>query len=292
MFVLMLSALFVIAHNLGGFSEANLQTYQIEPQLFSRSGFNDFFTPRKWFSFMILWSLTLPMFPQMFMRFYTANDRKSLQLSTLLYPVVTMVLFICPVIIGMWGHIAFPDLVGKEADQILPMMLGRYTPDWLTAVVMVGALAAFMSTLDSQLLALSSMITRDIYLSYLRPQASLAQQTLVGRICIVALAIVGLIIAYQPPESIFTIATQTFTGLTVLFPTVIATLYGRNISPVSCIVSILVGELMVVGFVFKWLPASLTFGFLPVVPITIVSSSIIIIGSMAKGVVRRSNITE
>ena len=183
-------------------------------------------------------------------------------------------------IIGVWGHISFPDLVGKEADQILPMMLGAYTPEWLSAVVMVGALAAFMSTLDSQLLALSSMITRDIYLTYFRPQASLTQQTLIGRIAIVVLAIIGLAIAYQPPESIFTIATQAFTGLTVLFPTVIATLYGRNISPVSCIVSILVGELMVVAFVFGWLPPSVTFGFLPVVPIAIVTSLIIILGSL------------
>ena len=279
MFVLMLSAVFAIAHSLGGFSQANLQTFQIAPELFSRAGVGGFFTPQKWFSFMVLWSMTLPMFPQMFMRFYSADSRKSLQLSTLLYPVVTMVLFICPVIIGVWGHISFPDLVGKEADQILPMMLGAYTPEWLSAVVMVGALAAFMSTLDSQLLALSSMITRDIYLSYLNPQATVSQQTLIGRILIVILAIIGLIIAYQPPESIFTIATQSFTGLTVLFPTVIAALYGKNISPVSCIVSILVGELMVVGFVFNWLPSSLTFGFLPVIPIAIICSLIIVIDS-------------
>ncbi len=163
MFILMLLAVFVIAHNLGGFIQANQQTYEIEPQLFSRDGLNGFFTKKKWLSFMFLWSLTLPMFPQMFMRFYTSKSAKSLQISTILYPVVTGILFICPVIIGMWGHIAFPDLSGKAADKVLPMMLTEYTSVGLTAVVMVGALAAFMSTLDSQLLALSSMITRDIY---------------------------------------------------------------------------------------------------------------------------------
>ena len=280
MFILMLLALFVIAHNLGGFIEANQQTYQLKPELFSRAGVNDFFTKKKWFSFMVLWSLTLPMFPQMFMRFYTSQTAKSLKISTILYPLVTGILFICPVMIGMWGHIAFPDLTGKAADQILPMMLTQYSPVWLTAIIMVGALAAFMSTLDSQLLALSSIITRDLYLSYIRPEASVKEQTLIGRILIVILAIIGLIIAYQPPSSIFAIATQTFTGLTVLFPTVIAALYGKKISPISCIISIIVGEFMVIAFQLHWLPASLTFGFLPVIPVVTTSSLIIILGSI------------
>ena len=280
MFVLMLVAMLAIAHNLGGFIEANQQTYNIEPQLFSRAGVNNFFTEKKWFSFMVLWSLTLPMLPQLFMRFYISRTAKSLKISTVLYPVVTGILFICPVIIGMWGHIAFPDLVGKAADRILPMMLTEYTPIWLTSVIMVGALAAFMSTLDSQLLALSSIITRDIYLSYIRPEASVKEQTLIGRILIVILAIIGLIIAYNPPNSIFAIATQAFTGLTVLFPTVIAALYGKNISPMSCIISIIVGESMVIGFQLQWLPASLTFGFLPVIPVVVISSLIIILGSI------------
>ena len=277
---LMVLAVLVIAHNLGGFMEANQQTYKIEPQLFSRAGVNNFFTEKKWFSFMALWSLTLPMFPQMFMRFYTSRTAKSLKISTVLYPLITTILFICPVIIGMWGHIAFPDLAGKAADKILPMMLAQYAPMWLTSVIMVGALAAFMSTLDSQLLALSSIITRDIYLSYIRPEASLKEQTLIGRILIVILAIIGLIIAYKPPSTIFALATQTFTGLTVLFPTVIAALYGQNIGPVSCLVSIIVGELMVIAFQLQWLPASLTFGFLPVIPVVTTSSLIIILGSI------------
>ncbi len=97
---------------------------------------------------------------------------------------------------------------------------------------------------------------------------------------IVILAIIGLIIAYNPPATISAIATQSFTGLTVLFPTVIAALYGRNINSLSCIVSIIVGEAALIGFQLKIIPESLTFGFLPVVPIVALSSLIIILGSV------------
>ena len=279
MFVLPLVAVLTIAHNLGGLSEANRNVYQLQPELFSREGVGNFFTKPKWFSYMLLWGLSVPMFPQMFMRFYLPKTPNSLKVSAVLYPLVTAIMFICPVLIGIWGHIPFPDLAGKASDRVLPMMLLEYTPMWMASVVMVGALAAFMSTLDSQLLALSSMLTRDIYLSYFRPHASLSEQTMVGRTLIVILAIIGLILAYNPPDTIAAIATQAFTGLAVLFPTVIAALYGRNISALSCLMSIVVGEIALLGFQFGLIPNALTFGFLPVVPIVTLSSLIIILGT-------------
>lgn len=279
MFVLMIVAVFTIANSLGGITTANRTAYEQLPELFSRQGIDNFFTKPKWFSYMILWVMSVPMFPQMFMRFYIPKTPTSLKASAVLYPIITATMFICPVLIGVWAHIPFPNLAGKATDQVLPMMLAEYTPVWIASFVMVGALAAFMSTLDSQLLALSTMLTRDIYISYFRPNASLREQTLVGRILIVILAIIGLIIAYNPPATISVIATQSFTGLTVLFPTVIAALYGRNINPVSCIISILVGEAALIGFALNIIPASFTFGFLPVVPIVFVSGLIIVLGS-------------
>ena len=278
MAVLMIVALVAIANSLGGFTLANETVYNLKPKLFSRNGADNFFTPKIWFSYLCLWSFTLPMLPQMFMRFYTPKTPKSLKVSVVLYPVITISLFICPVIIGVWGHIAFPDLVGKATDQILPLMLTNYTPVGISSLVMVGALSAFMSTLDSQFLALSSILVRDIYVAFWRKNASLSEQTLVGRILIIVLAIIGLILAYKPPSTILTLATQGFTGLSVLFPTVIAALYGKNIHPFSCIISILVGETMLLGFQLGWIPQSFTFGFLPVVPIVTICSVIILLG--------------
>jgi SSS family solute:Na+ symporter len=60
---------------------------------------------------------------------------------------------------------------------------------------------------------------------------TLREQTFVGKIFIVVLAISGLINAANTLDTIPAIATQAFTGLAVLFPTVIAALYGKNISP-------------------------------------------------------------
>jgi len=67
-----------------------------------------------------------------------------------------------PIAVGVLGRLSYPDLVGKQADRILPMVLNLIAGDFMAALVMAAGLAALMSTMDSQLLTLSSIFTRDI----------------------------------------------------------------------------------------------------------------------------------
>ena len=280
MFVLMFVAVAVIGNALGGLAEANRQAMEIKPGIFSRQGADGSFTPKVWFSYMILWIMAVPMFPQMFMRFFIPKSTTSLRISARLYPLVTAFLFICPIMIGAMGHLAFPDLVGREADSILPRMLSAYAPEWLAATIMVGALAAFMSTMDSQLLALSSMLTRDIYLSFFDREVSIEKQVWIGKVLIVVLSLVGLAIAYKPPATIAAIATQAFTGLSLLFPTTVAVLFWKRTSAPSCAASIIVGEALLILLYLNVIPSSFLMGFLPIVPLTVICTFIIIAGSL------------
>ncbi|CDN13534.1 Na+/solute symporter [Richelia intracellularis] len=74
------------------------------------------------------------------------------------------------------------------------------------------------------------MLTRDIYIPYIRPHASLKKQTLVGRIIIFILAILGLIIAYKPPTKKRENARGPFIVLGILFPTLIAVFYSKKVN--------------------------------------------------------------
>ena len=71
----------------------------------------------------------------------------------------------------------------------------------------------------------------------------------------ICLSLAGLALAYKPPATILQIATQTFTGLAVLFPTVIFGLYLKRVFPVCAIASILAGEGAVILFYFKMIPS-------------------------------------
>ena len=280
MLVVMLAVFLGVAGALGGFASANRQAFARFPELFSRPGGGDALPMSIWFSYMALWFLCDPMFPQLFQRFLAARDSRSLKLTAALYPLITGFLFFLPVAVGVMGRLVLPDLAGNRTDQVLPLLVAKLLPPWLGAVAMAGGLAALMSTMDSQLLTLGSMVVRDGgTLLAPRPSPVTGSRRLLPRkeLIIVLLAGAGLALAIKPWAPILEIATETFTGLAVLFPVTLAAVYWRKTNPWAGLASILVGEALVVLYHFKLLPA---FGLLPVVPVTVSTAAVLIAGSL------------
>ena len=278
--VMMFLAVAWISNSLGGISVAHDKLMELTPSLFSREGVNNVYTPQKWFSWLIFWIFAIPMFPQIFMRFYIAKDLSRLKKSAILYGAIPLIISLFPVIIGVLGHLSFPGLEGRASDQILPKMLLEHTPLWFGALVMTGALAAFMSTLDSQLLALSTMLTRDLVLPFSKKDISLKQQVNYGKIGIVILAFVGLAIAHQPFSTLFDMGKLAFSGLSILFPTTFALLYFRRLPIPYYICSILFGELVLLGFYYKLIDAQWLFGFESFIIALFVSMLVLIAGAL------------
>ncbi len=265
MIIFMFLAVATIAFDLGGISEANERAFIEKPALFLNEGVDQHFTPKKWFSFIVFWFFCIPMFPQLFMRFYIAKDKSHLRTSALLYACVPLVISILPVMIGVWGHISFPGLEGKEADQILPMMLAKHSYPWISALVMTGAIAAFMSTLDSQLLALSTMIIRDFYHPFVKEKPSFSKEVFIGKCLVGIIASIGLLIAFTPFDTIFDMGKMAFTGLAILFPVSLAVTRFKLHKPILAIIGICLSLLGLLGFHYGWIPVSLAFGFEPFV---------------------------
>jgi SSS family solute:Na+ symporter len=256
MIIAMTIAVVFVAISLGGFEAANTAAYAASPELFTRPGGGEYFLPQIWFSFMLLWIFADPMFPQIFSRFYTAKDEKSLKTSMVLYPIVVSFLFLFPVLIGVWAHGASEsvsiEIAKSSADMVLPIMVANYAPSFIFAFIMVGALAALMSTADSQLLSLSTMLSRDIPIKKKR-----VTEILFGKILIIILslfAIIFVIGGFNEKVGIMgTLVSTTFSGLAVLCPTTIAALYWKRATKYGCIASIIVGEISIFLFQFKLL---------------------------------------
>jgi SSS family solute:Na+ symporter len=268
MFILLLISLILVVNHHGGFAAANQKVLDTYPALFSRPGGLGKYTLGIWFSYILLWFLCDPMFPQLFQRFYSAKSEQNLSRTMLYYPFICTVVFILPISVGVFGRLSFPDLVGKQADRILPMVLTMISGDAMAALVMAAGLAALMSTMDSQLLTLSSIFTRDIVPLFQKRKSA---SSITGRIFVIFLSLAGLALAYKPPATILQIATQTFTGLAVLFPTVAFGLYFKRVFILPAILSIVCGEVLMVLFYFKWIPGGI---FLPVVWIMILTFSV------------------
>ncbi len=265
MLVLLAVAVVVVASREGGLLAVNAKLLSRYPDLFSRPGPGGKYTPTIWFSFMFLWFFCDPMFPQLFQRFLAAKDVKAIRFATLSYPLLCSVVFLLPVTLGILGRLSHPGLQEKAADHILPLLAADLPGNVLGSLVVACGLAALMSTLDSQLLTLSSIFTEDLYPLVFgkRPRGAWP-----GKVFVLVLALAGFLLAVRPPSTILSIAKQTFTGLAVLFPAVLFGLYASVRSAKAAWVSIVLGEGMVALYYFKLLPA---FGFLPVVPVMVVT---------------------
>jgi solute:Na+ symporter, SSS family len=214
---------------------------------------------------MALWFFCDPMFPQLFQRFFAARDERILARMMLCYPVICTIVFFAPIAVGVLGHLSFPDLAGKQADRILPMVATAIAGDAMSALVIAAGLAALMSTMDSQLLTLSSIFTRDLLPLMRRRQTN---TSLPGRLFVVGLSLAGLAFAYRPPATLLQIATEAFTGLAVLFPTVFLGLYWKRVHSSAAILSILGGEAALAVFHLKLASPG---AFLPVVWVMLVA---------------------
>ena len=255
MFIMLAVSLFLVARHHGGLIAANQKIFAVAPELFSRPGGLGKYTPTIWFSFLMLWFFCDPMFPQLFQRFFTAKSQRTIARIMLFYPLVCTLVFIMPIAIGVLG-------------RFLPMLMTAISGDAMASLVMAAGLAALMSTMDSQLLTLSSIFTRDI-LPLVRGRQS--DSSVVGKLFVLCLSLAGLALAYKPPATILQIATQTFTGLAVLFPTVIFGLYFKRVYAMSAILSILCGEAALIAFYLKWISAG---PFLPVVWVMVLTFSV------------------
>jgi len=274
--VLLLALALVVSRH-GGWNAAFATTLDRYPGLFSRPGLQGVYTPAIWFSFLALWFFCDPMFPQLFQRFYAARDERALGRTMLVYPLICTVVFAPPVLIGMLGHLSVPGLTGKDADGILALVMTGMGSDLMGTLVLTAGLAALMSTMDSQLLTLSSIVSRDLWPRLARGRTpGLAT----SRLLVLLLAGTGLLVALITDATILELGVTAFTGFAVLFPTVLFGLYLGKPRPAAALTSIISGEATVAAYHLGLLP---TFGFLSAVPAMACATVVYLVVHLATG---------
>lgn len=90
--------------------------------------------------------------------------------------------------------------IGKDAEQVLPVVLGSLIPSGIRGFVIAGLIAAAMSTFDSTLNAGASYLTKDIYASYMNPKATGPQLMKASRYSTVGLCVAGVGLAAMVPN--------------------------------------------------------------------------------------------
>ncbi len=325
-------AVAVIASGMGGFSRA------IEDMLASPSApllTRERISPLYFFSYTFI-PLSSIAFPHIGIFCLTARRLGQFRRTVILYPVCMLAIWLPSVFLGLVANRATdvpsiqaklearatlatsgPSLAAEQrtslraaasGDDVILRLVDAYAPLWLASLLGAAVMAAVMAS-DSQILALSTMFTEDVFAFYGgQSRFGPAVQVHTGRIFVVALTIVAYGIALTAPQSIFDIASQyAFAGYSALAPLLVAALFWKRSTkwgalavalwtaaavaaiavlqsivpappPASVVRVVAIGDVDVIA---RTAAGTTVLGLLPVVPMTLISAFLMFVVSRA-----------
>ena len=283
-------------------------------------------SPLYFFSYTFI-PLSAIAFPHILIFTLTAEKMNHFKRTVILYPLCILAIWLPCVFLGVMANRVtdVPQIRAKQearrvlatqgkamapeqrdelreqaaGDDVILRLLERYAPLWLAGLLGAGIMAAVMAS-DSQILALSTMFTEDVFAFYgHKERFGESVQILTGRLFIVLITIFAYIVALRAPETIFELAIQyAFSGFAALSPLLIAALFWKGSTKWGALASTLwtAGAVVAVALFQHFVPApapgpsivvwsiggtevlsrtpggTAIFGFMPVVPMVIVSA--------------------
>jgi len=236
--VAVLSVLFIVYRGFGGFGAmfADLETRYPEWLTVPGPGF---------FNIHAFIGLTLPWFffslsnPQVSQRLFMPRSLNQMRIMVMGFLVFGFIYTLVSILWGFSARLLLPDL--EVADAATPTLLGLdIVPSSIALLVMLGISAAAISTVNSIILTLSSMVTRDVFKN-IRKDAPEQKELLVGRVFVPVFTIFILAFATLRLDLIAALSVASSAGLLVMVPALIGTFYWKRGTAPAVIVSVVVG---------------------------------------------------
>ncbi|HKZ81809.1 MAG TPA: sodium:solute symporter family protein [Pyrinomonadaceae bacterium] len=325
-------AILVIGAGMGGFTNA-VQQMSASP-VFAPLLTRERISPLYFFSYTFI-PLSAIAFPHILIFCLTARKMAQFKKTVIFYPICILAIWLPCVFLGVMANRVtdVPQIrVKQEArrvlatqgktmapeareelrdqaagDDVILRLLERYAPLWLAGLLGAGIMAAVMAS-DSQILALSTMFTEDIFAHYgAKARFGEHVQVQTGRLFIILITIIAYLIALRAPETIFELAIQyAFSGFAALSPLLIAALFWKGSTKWGALAVTLWTAMAVVAVaVFQatvpasapgppttiWTIAGMqilsrtpggtaVLGFMPVVPMVLVSALLMVVVSL------------
>jgi SSS family transporter len=256
MVILSIAMVIIVYKSAGGFGSLMTKIASEHPQLFSLPGPKGVYSFKLTSSIVIMFGLTNFTLPWMVQRYYACRSARTLKLLAVIFTLGTMFIFIPNFYIAMAGRVQFPNLTTPES--VYPMLISALVPAGIALIALIGMLAATGSTANSLVLTCASIVVKDLYLTCFSHVKEIAQKTVtnVSRVLIFLVLLAAIIVSFYGPATIVGLVLNVAWPLMFqVFPTICAALFWRRATAAGCIVSVLVGETVVIAIGMKWMPA-------------------------------------
>jgi SSS family solute:Na+ symporter len=240
-------AFILIGKNLGGFENVmeRLAANEATAPLLTRQRIS----PQEFFSYAFI-PLSSVMFPHVAIMCMTAKQVSSFKKTVIFYPICILLLWLPSVFLGIVAADSIPGLKPGESDGVILRLLTANT-DLLLAGVLGAAIMACVMASDSQILALCTMFTEDIF-GYYGGKKRFGEQAQVwtGRAFVVGVTLVAYFIALKLKDKagIFELAIRfAFSGFAALSPVMLAALFWKRSTKWGALASVLWVTLTMAG---------------------------------------------
>nr|WP_317200363.1 sodium/proline symporter PutP [uncultured Psychrobacter sp.] len=251
--VIMLFALVIVPivafTDLGGVSEVTTAVRNIDPALLNVFSGMTFLG----IASLMAWGLGYFGQPHIIVRFMAIRSVKDVPTARNIGMSWMVVSLIGSLMTGFAGR-AYVQRTSMTLDDpetiFLVFTQFLFTP-LVSGFLLAAILAAIMSTISSQLLVVSSSLTKDVYKLFFDKDAPEARQVLVGRISVVVVAVVSIILASDPDSSVLELVSHAWAGFGAAFgPLVIFSLTWRGMNRNGAVAGMVVGALTVILWVY------------------------------------------
>ncbi|MDS0294271.1 sodium/proline symporter [Halogeometricum luteum] len=188
--------------------------------------------------------LGVPGNPHIMVRFMGIDEVRNVRHAALVAQLFMFVAYIGAGLVGVYGLIIFGQGGITNTDNVMPMLTLDLLPGALAGVVLAAALAAMMSSADSQLLVATSAVVEDVYHGFVNPDASQAQLVRYSQIVTLGLGGASIAFAYVARSTpIYTLVLDyAWGGLgAAIGPTLIASLWWKRLTTAGAVASMIVG---------------------------------------------------
>ena len=135
----------------------------------------------------------------------------------------------------------------SDPEKLMPIMAQNLLHPWIAGIFISGAIAAMMSTADSQLLVSTTVLTEDLIANYFQRLKDRFDILAIGRGLTIFIGLLAFYLAWQSTDLVFEMVSYAWGGLGASFgPALLLTLWWKRISKVGVIAGMVTGTLFTV----------------------------------------------
>ena len=188
------------------------------------------------------WALGYMGQPHLLTRFMAIRKAEEIKISRRIAIAWVIPAFSGALILGIVGAGLYEPGMFDDIEKLMPHMAKELLPAWLAGIFVSGAIAAMMSTADSQLLVISSSIIEDLFHRTLGWDVSDRALLKASRWITIGVGLIGFVIALTSDKLIFSMVSYAWAGLGSSFgPLILLMLTWKKVSWQGTIAGLVTG---------------------------------------------------